>query len=138
MKSITLPATLDSLSTIRDFVRESAEEFGLVKDSAYKLALALDEIVTNTVNYGYAGSEGEVVLLADSVDGEMVVTVTDSAPAFDPKSISLPTAEDISAPLDERMIGGLGIFLVLNDIDRFEYQRYGSKNVNIFAMKIKS
>jgi serine/threonine-protein kinase RsbW len=60
----------------------------------------------------------------------------DHAQAFDPRSMRMPDAEDLAKPLEERAIGGLGIFLAIHGVDRFEYRREGERNLNIFEVRI--
>ena len=48
----------------------------------------------------------------------------------------MPEAEDLAKPLEERDIGGLGIFLTIQGVDRFDYRREGDRNLNVFAVRI--
>ena len=48
----------------------------------------------------------------------------------------MPTALDLDQPLEERDLGGLGIFLALQGVDRFDYQRCDDRNRNILAMNL--
>jgi len=135
---LTLPATLDSLGRVRAFAREAAERAGVDARRTYALQVALDEIATNVVNYGYGPSHTDGVLgLRAEVAGEaLVVTIEDWGPAFDPRKRKLPSEEELSRPLEEREIGGLGIFLALEGVDRFDYRRVGDRNENIFEVRI--
>jgi anti-sigma regulatory factor (Ser/Thr protein kinase) len=47
----------------------------------------------------------------------------------------MPTAEELAEPLEDREIGGLGIFLALKSVDEFRYERRGDINVNTFVMR---
>ncbi len=139
MKTQTFPGVLDSLTPVRDFVKASALEAGLSEPSVYKLILAVDELVTNSIKYGYADNNisGDIVVAVDCDGDEFVVTLEDTAPPFDPRESSLPTKDDMAAPLDERDIGGLGIFLAMSEVDRFDYRRTGTSNVSELAMQIE-
>ncbi|MGA9380780.1 MAG: ATP-binding protein, partial [Phormidium sp.] len=53
MEQLTVPGTLDSLSKISDYVLSAASAAGLDKKASYKLRLAVDEIATNVIVYGY-------------------------------------------------------------------------------------
>ena len=55
------------------------------------------------------------------------VTLEDKSPAFDPRTMQMPEAEDLARPLEERRIGGLGIFLAFQGVDRFEPPREGQQ-----------
>jgi serine/threonine-protein kinase RsbW len=138
MEKRSLPAVLDSLAELRRFAREAAAGAGVDESKSYQLQLAVDEIATNIINYGYAeeGASSLLTISSEVRDGRLVVTLEDTAPAFDPRSNVLPEAEDLEQPLEEREIGGLGIFLAVNGVDRFDYQREGERNLNIFEVGI--
>ena len=48
----------------------------------------------------------------------------------------MPTAEDLDKPLSDREIGGLGVFLALQGVDRFDYQHHDKVNRNTLAVKL--
>lgn len=137
VEPLTLPATLDSLARVREFVRDAAERAGADPQRTYSLQLALDEITTNVIVYGYASvkQQGTIVLHAEVRGDSLVVTLEDWGPPFDPRTRELPDEEDLSRPLEERGIGGLGIFLAVKGVDRFDYRREGERNLNIFEIR---
>lgn len=137
MEPLTLPGKVDSLEDLGRYVREAAEEAGLPKAATYKLRLAVDEIATNIVMhaYGKRGIEGEIVVRAEITADELAIVIEDTGPEYDPRSAKAPTAEDLARPLEERNIGGLGIFLTLKSVDRFDYRRAGDRNHTILAMR---
>ena len=134
----SLPASLTALSDIRRLVTQACQTAGLSEDATYRLALAVDEIATNIITHGYEeqGMTGDIVVSLDQTDQELIVLLEDTGVAFDPRDRSLPTAEDLDKPLDDREIGGLGIFLALAGVDRFDYQRSDNVNRNLFAMNL--
>jgi anti-sigma regulatory factor (Ser/Thr protein kinase) len=134
----SLPASLATLSDIRQLVTQACQTAGLSKDATYRLALAVDEIATNIITHGYEeqGMAGNIVVCLDQTDRDLTVILEDTGVAFDPRAQSLPTAEDLDKPLDDREIGGLGIFLALAGVDRFDYQRSDNVNRNLFAMNL--
>ncbi|MDS4027410.1 MAG: anti-sigma regulatory factor [Candidatus Contendobacter sp.] len=134
----SLPASLTALSDIRRLVTQACQTAGLSEDATYRLALAVDEIATNIITHGYEeqGMTGDLVVSLDQTDQELIILLEDTGVAFDPRDRSLPTAEDLDKPLDDREIGGLGIFLALAGVDRFDYQRSDNVNRNLFAMNL--
>jgi len=136
--SKSLPATLDSLSEFREFAKESAHAAGIDEARTYKLLLAVDEMATNVILHGYKGPRpAESITIGSEVsNGELTVTLKDSAPAFDPRTRVLPDAQDLSRPLDERAIGGLGIYLAMSNVDRFDYRHEDGRNINLFVLKV--
>ncbi len=139
MQKRSLPAVLDSLAEIRRFVKEAADAAGIEEAKAYQLQLAVDEIATNIMLYGYkeAGAPAAVSIGSETRDGALVITVEDQAPAFDPRTMEMPEAEDLAKPLEERSIGGLGIFLAIQGVDRFDYRREDGRNINIFEVRAR-
>jgi serine/threonine-protein kinase RsbW len=137
MEKRSLPAVLDSLSEIRRYVGEAAASAGIEAARAYQLQLAVDEIATNIILYGYkdAGASAVISIGSKFSDGALVITLEDQAPAFDPRTMQMPEAEDLARPLEERRVGGLGIFLAIQGVDRFEYRREHGANINVFEVR---
>ncbi len=135
---ITVPAALGSLGRIRAFAREAAERAGVGSRRSYGLQLALDEIATNVVSYGYGPSPGEAVLAVRAeVTGEaLVLTLEDWGKPYDPRTRDLPTEEELGRPLEEREPGGLGLMLAIQGVDRFDYRRVGDRNETVFEVRI--
>ena len=136
MQSKTFPGTVESIDLIRHYIAEIAQNAGLGKKASYNLKLAADEIATNIVLYGYEepGLEGDIEVLHEQTGEALTVIFEDTTDPFDPLARELPDEEDLAKPLEERKIGGLGIFLTVKGVDDFSYERVGEKNRNIFKM----
>jgi anti-sigma regulatory factor (Ser/Thr protein kinase) len=135
-KELVVPGELASLETIGQYVIATAQEAGLDRRATYRLRLAVDEVATNSIVYGYQGNElrGDVVVRAFVDDNALTVTLEDTAPAFDPRKRE-PGEATVSMPVEEREIGGLGIFLALRGVDEFRYEYSDNRNRNIFVVK---
>ena len=134
MQPLQVPGNLDSLSAIGKCVNEAALQAGLDKKATYRLRLAVDEIATNIVVHGYdeAGLSGQILVLSE-IDAEaLTIILEDNSPAFDPRQLGRP--DHIDKPVEERPIGGLGIFLTLENVDRFDYEYVNNRNRNIFVV----
>lgn len=138
MESKTFPGILDSLDPIRQHIKELSNQAGLDKKSTYNLMLAADEIATNIILYGYeqAGQSGNIEVLSEIADNQLKIVFEDEAVPFDPTARDLPDADDFSIPLEERQIGGMGIFLTINGVDQFLYEYANNRNRNIFIMNV--
>jgi serine/threonine-protein kinase RsbW len=134
---LTVPGGLDSLQSIGEFVHRASQAAGLDKMPAYRLRLAVDEIATNIVTHGYleAGRSGDLTLESRLSDTALILVLEDRALPFDPRTHKM-AEEDLSKPLEQRRIGGLGIFLALKGVDEFDYQSTGDHNRSIFVMHL--
>ncbi len=102
---------------------------------AWRLRVAIDEIVANIVAYGSPGVQSAALDVWFRRVGDMVeITVEDDGPAFDPLARADP---DVSLPLESRQPGGLGITLVKSLMDDVRYERT-SRNVLTIRKRIDS
>jgi anti-sigma regulatory factor (Ser/Thr protein kinase) len=134
MNPLVLPGRLESLDQVADFVHEAAAEAGFDKKTAYRLHLAVDEVATNIVTHAYQekGIEGNLYLEALITDKDLTVHLEDTGEAYDPTTREDP--EDIDKPLEERGVGGLGIFLAKRSVDVLNYERRGDRNRMSFTL----
>jgi anti-sigma regulatory factor (Ser/Thr protein kinase) len=130
--TLTVPAELDSLARIGAFVLAAADAAGLGPQARYRLRLAADEIATNIMTHGYAGVPGTVELRTEMDDQTLRVILEDTGLPFDPHQ--LPPPDDLHVPLEQRKIGGLGVYLALRNVDRLLYERVGDRNRNVLIM----
>lgn len=133
MEQLTVPAILDSLEAIADYVLAAAAAVGLNKKASYKLRQAVDEIAANIIEYGYqeAGFSGNLDLQAEFDEKALTITMQDTAVPFDPKEVDEP---DFTLPLENRKIGGIGVYLAIHNVNKFTYERIGDRNRNTFVM----
>ncbi|WP_328806529.1 ATP-binding protein [Streptacidiphilus fuscans] len=134
MSTLSIAASLDSLDQVAEFVVRLAERAGLPDDACYRLRLAADELATNIVMHGYRGAEGRMAVAGEIGGGRVQVRFEDDAPAFNPRD-GMRTP-DLKAPLAERGIGGLGVFLALTAVDSFGYERVSGRNVSTLVMHV--
>ena len=126
-----------ALTALAEAVEQFADRESLAGGLAINLNLVLDELVTNSVSYGLIEVEEPALRLRLRRDGEMVVAeVEDNGAAFDPFHDA--PKPDIEKGLDERPIGGLGVFLVMQLTERAHYERDGDINRIILQMKMET
>jgi len=113
---------------------EAAAQVGLDKRAAYRLALAVDEVATNIVVHGYdeAGREGMIDVRAGIDEQALRITLEDTGVAYDPGQASLPDQLDV--PLEQRPVGGLGLYLAVDGCDELLYERIDERNRNTFIV----
>ena len=134
MEPLTVPGTLDSLATIGQYVLNAATAAGLAKKAAYNLRLAVDEIATNVITHGYeeANCEGVLDLRAVIDDTTLTIFLEDTGAAYVPDQALRQT--ELNRPLEERPIGGLGVYLATQGVDQFRYERLGDQNRHTFVV----
>ena len=133
--TLTVPDSLDSLKPVRDFVKHAAEAAGLEKKSAYRLVLAVDEIVANIILHGYqeAGLSGTVTVERDVQADHLRIDIYDNAAPYNPHEREDP--DHLEKPLEDRPIGGLGVFLARKGTDHMRYEYVGGRNHNTFIVQ---
>lgn len=99
------------------------------------VALCLEELLLNTIQYGYDDTEThEIGVEVQVLDDRMKVEILDDAKPFDPTREA--PEPDLEASVHERQIGGLGIHLVKNLVDSIAYERHLGKNRLRFEVRI--
>lgn len=134
MEPLSVSGTLDCLGAIAKYVMAAAAEAGLDKKAAYKLRLAVDEIASNIIVHGYeeAGLEGVLDLYAVLDEEALTISIEDTGIPYDPTQ--KPPPDYLHLPLEEREIGGLGVYLAYQGVDKFLYERVEDRNRNIFIV----
>jgi anti-sigma regulatory factor (Ser/Thr protein kinase) len=125
-RRIGVPAKAEHLSQLTEFLHEFWTTIELPRAQALAFELALEEVFMNVVMH--ASADGRTLRVEVSLvlaDRGLTMTVEDDGPAFDPLTLPPP---DVTAGLDERRVGGYGVFLVRQVMDSVSYERIGSQN----------
>ena len=131
----TYSADLTNLEKIYADTESFCEEINADAKTTYALNLSLDEIFTNIVSYGYKNDTSKNVEIELEKSGnEIIATISDSAPRFNP--LIDAKSPDTTATLDERNVGGLGIFFIRKNMDRVSYKYENEKNKLSISRKI--
>lgn len=117
------------LALLYEFLEQLAYSCGISTPQQMEIKLALDEAVTNVIQYAYPGTTGDIRIDIECDNRKLKITITDKGIPFNPLENKEP---DITLPLEERPIGGLGIFLVKQLMADVSYQR--SDGYNILTM----
>lgn len=118
---------IQQIPQLADFVETIAEEKHLDHSLTLSLNLALEEAVTNVIMYAYPkGTDGLVDIEAIIREHSLSFVISDSGQPFDPTA--QPDA-DVSQSIENRQVGGLGIYLVRSIMDNVSYERNGGKNI---------
>ncbi|THB66330.1 MAG: ATP-binding protein [Desulfovibrio sp.] len=132
---LILPAHMDSLAPFQAFAAEQGELLGMSPALGPKLDLVLEEALVNVINYAYPDGNGDIRMRCFSGQnqdkGLVCFSIEDQGPAFDPMGREDP---DTDAPMEDRNIGGLGIFFIKEMTETVDYERRGESNVLTFCM----
>lgn len=127
-KEITLEATVEKLDAVNDFVGEMLAPFECSPKKRMQLDLVVEEIFVNIASYAYSPGQGCVTIRAETTDDPPCIRMTfmDEGMVYNPLAKENP---DITIPLEEREIGGLGIFLVKKNVESIVYEYSEGKNI---------
>jgi len=133
-RHLTLENDIKEIARLAEFLDQIGNDRSLDQGLVSSLNLALEEAATNVIMYAYP-KETAGALDIDAVLGKdfLEFTLTDGGVPFDPTAA--PEA-DITLGVEERGIGGLGIFLVRNIMDSVVYTRKDGKNILKMTKKI--
>ncbi|MDO4759069.1 MAG: SpoIIE family protein phosphatase [Rikenellaceae bacterium] len=126
-KHLVLRNDISEIGRMATFLEELGEELQLTPEVQFNLHLALEEAVSNVIMYAFPeGEEHEFLLTVRLIDNRLIFKIIDDGKAFDPTR--QPDA-DVTLSLEERPIGGLGIFLIRRIMQAVEYRRVNEKNI---------
>lgn len=124
----TIPATLEGLAVLMNWVEDWTQTHVAASEKAYAVRLIVEEISSNAIRYGYEdGQSGHITASLWGVDRDTFgLSLKDDGRAFDP--LQQVTAPDLDADLDERAIGGLGVYFAVTSAKDSWYERRNGHN----------
>ncbi|MBO6178612.1 MAG: SpoIIE family protein phosphatase [Selenomonadaceae bacterium] len=126
VKSLTVPAELDELTKVQDFVEEIIESLSASSAELMQTLLSVEEIFVNIASYAYQGEKGNATVKVKTLEPKGIeITFVDKGAYYDPLKRADP---DVTAKAEDREIGGLGIFLVKKNMDELEYEYEDGEN----------
>lgn len=125
--SFQIRASLSELDHLATIVHQFGEKHDLPEKIVFALNLALDELITNCIKYGYKeGGEHTILVRLSFVPGEITLIVEDDGGPFNPLEAREP---DITCPVEQREVGGLGLHLLRSLMDEICYERRDGRNL---------
>ena len=122
---LSLANDLRNIAAAAENIDVFCARHGLAEEIAFEVNLAVDELVTNMIGYDDNG-EHRIELVLRLEGGALTIEITDDGRAFDPLQAPAP---DPGASLQDRAVGGLGIYLVHKTMDTLAYRRQDGRNV---------
>ncbi len=124
--ALKLTSGRDELAAIIDAVEDLGRRERWPDALLFRVNLALEELGLNIMDYGYDGGPCDIDIVLTSDDDAVTIEIIDGGPPFDPLH-DAPTP-DLDASVEDRRIGGLGVYLVLTLMDDLRYRREHGKN----------
>ena len=127
-RELTLPAEVERLPEVLSFIEEQLEQLLCPLKAQMEISVAAEEVYVNIASYAYAPDTGTATVRMACTEDHSAVTLTflDSGIPFNPLEREDP---DLSLPVEEREIGGLGIFMVRKLTDGINYEYADGKNI---------
>ena len=120
MKSLTVPARIDQLDTVQEFIQQELEAQDCMPKVMIQISIAVEEIFVNIAHYAYQPVE----VGGDPL--EVTIQFLDNGKPYNPLEKEDP---DVTLSAEERAIGGLGIFMVKKSMDSLDYEYQDGKNI---------
>jgi len=132
MKELTIAATVENIETVTDFVNRELEALDCPMKAQMQIDIAIDELFGNIAHYAYNPETGDATVRVEVIEDPMSVVITfiDKGVPYDPLAQEDP---DTTLSVEERSIGGLGVFMVKKTMDDVTYEYKDGQNI----LKIK-
>lgn len=127
-KELKLSACDENMGTVLEQVELMLEQTSCDEKIQMQIVMAAEELFVNIAHYAYGGAPGEAVLTMKVLQNpeRFHMTFRDQGIPYNPLEHKDP---DITLSAEEREIGGLGIFLIKNTMDKMEYEYRDGWNV---------
>lgn len=136
MIEITIVNQGSELARVAGLVDRLGVEHQIAPDALADMQVALDEVLTNVIDYGYTDdAEHKIGIRLQVIDDVLEAMIEDDGAPFDPLA---STAPDLDASLQERRVGGLGIHFVKKLMTEVTYDRTGGRNRLVLTKRLKT
>lgn len=133
MSVLRVTADLSSLPAVQEYVLANARQAALPDGTKLKLDLVIEEVLVNIANHAYQGGDGFLEVECTVKDKAFCCLLRDWGPPFNPLEADTP---DVNKSIEDRPIGGLGIFLTTTMADDCSYKRHDNANELTFCFSL--
>ena len=128
MHELSLEAAIANIPAVTDFVNALLEELDCPMKAQLQIDVVIDELFSNIAQYAYAPGTGPATVRVETEEDPpaVILTFIDRGMPYDPLAAEDP---DITAPAEERSIGGLGVYLVKKTMDDVRYEYRDGQNI---------
>ena len=124
--SLTIKSNRDELDRIIAAVEDLGQRENWPPDLVFRVNLVLEEMGLNIMDHGLDDGLHDIEITLTSDEDVLTIDIMDDGRPFDP--LSDAPAPDLDAPIEDRRVGGLGVYLVRNMMDEMTYRREDDKN----------
>lgn len=137
MQSMKVPASMEHLQEVMAALERALKQAGCGEDDRRLIEISAEELFTNIASYAYGGGQGQMWLQwdirkAEPDQREAIVSFQDEGIPYNPFSRQDP---DLNLPIEDRPVGGLGIYMTKKFMDHVEYRHEDGRNVTVIAKK---
>lgn len=128
MREMRIEALVENIEKVTAFVDEQLEALGCPMKAQTQIDIAIDELFSNIAHYAYSPEIGPATVRIEVEEKPLSVIITfiDNGVPYDPLSKADP---DITQSAEDRMIGGLGIYMVKKSMDEIAYEYKNGQNI---------
>lgn len=128
MKELTIDAAVENIAEVTAFVDSELEALDCPMKVQMQIDIAIDELFGNIAHYAYHPEVGPATVRVEVLENPLSVVITfiDNGVPYDPLKTKEP---DITLSAEERMIGGLGIYMVKKTMDDIAYEYREGQNI---------
>jgi len=136
MPTRVFPAQFEYLDAIRDFAAEAARLAAMDEKDVYNVQLAADEAASNIIEHAYEGvPDGSIEVSTQVTREALTITLRDQGKYFDASAVADP---DIDSALDDRAIGGLGLFFMRKLMDQVSFESQPGQGNLLTMVKLRA
>lgn len=126
IKQFVIENQIGEISSLAEKIEKIAKDWDLLPELAMNINLVLEEALSNIIFYAFTDQHKHEIKISVSVGNKtLAIEITDDGIPFNPLKHEPP---DITAPTEDRPVGGLGIFLMSQIMDEMHYNRKGNEN----------
>jgi serine/threonine-protein kinase RsbW len=129
---LIIDSTIEKIPEVSALLGEEMQAFGFGSEEILDTQLAVEEAVINVISHGYKEPGSEVIVSCRISPERIEIQIMDTAPPFNPLSVPEP---ELDTTIEDRKIGGLGVFLARQVMDEISYRYENGKNILVLIKR---
>lgn len=128
MTEWTFEAAAENIPQLTELIDGQLEALDCPMKAQMQIDVAVDEIFGNIARYAYGDGRGDATVRFDFDGTSRIASISfmDRGMPFDPLKKADP---DVTLSVEEREVGGLGIYLVKKTMDDMKYRYENGMNI---------